>query len=164
MAHIAPRLVAPTTSSEKLLSLDSARNRLAVLWGVLGTPILLILVVQSLLGKFGANVQNAWGWFLPTILPTVGMIITVLGYTAFSPKFSNSVVRSGFFWAAFSVSGIYLLLVSMSILIQPFVPNRDPIVLFLRHPSRSAAHPTRWRHEASDERLDHPATPGGISL
>lgn len=114
---------------DELIPLDRVRIRMAVLWLGLGGAIVFIVVLQTLLGKFGADAQKAWGWLLPTIMPTLGMIITVLGYTALDPKFSNSVVRTSFFWAAFFLSGIYLLLILTTILIQPFVPKTDPIEL-----------------------------------
>ena len=127
MGHIAANLAVPAT--KEMLSLDNVRSRLAYLWLGLGSAIFLIVVVQSLLGKYDPNTQNAWGWLLPTVMPTLGMIITVLGYTALDPNASNSEVRKSFFWIAFYLSAIYLVLVSITILIQPLVPGVDPIQL-----------------------------------
>jgi len=110
------------------ISLERVRVRLAVLWLGVGTIIYLIVVAQSLLGKFGSDTQKAWGWLLPTTMPTLGMIVTVLGYTALNPKFSNTEVRRSFFWIAFYLSTVYLGLVLMPILIQPFT-NTTPIEL-----------------------------------
>jgi len=132
MGQPIPNFVAPSISDEEMLSLDRVRSRLAALWLGLGITIFLIVVVQSLLGKFGDDTQNAWGWLLPTVMPTLGMIVTVLGYTALDQNFSNSVVRRSFFWVAFFLSGMYLVLVLITILIQPFVPGVNPIELMHR--------------------------------
>jgi cell division protein FtsW (lipid II flippase) len=120
---------APVNVSEPMLSLDMVRLRLAYLWLILGGLIFLIVVVQSLLGKYGDETQNAWGWLLPTIMPTLGMIVAVLGYAALDPNFSSSVVRKSFFFVAFFLSGTYLVLVLITVCIQPFVPATNPIQL-----------------------------------
>lgn len=36
------------------------------------------MVLQSIFGKFGTRVEEAWAWFLPTIMPTLSLIIGVL--------------------------------------------------------------------------------------
>jgi hypothetical protein len=127
MGQIAANLAVPET--REMLSLDKVRSRLAYLWLSLGSLIFLIMVIQSLLGKYEPDTQNAWGWLLPTIMPTLGMIITVLGYTALEPNASNSEVRKSFFGIAFYLSAAYLVLVLITLLIQPFVPAANPVQL-----------------------------------
>jgi hypothetical protein len=61
-------------------------------------------------------------------MPTLGMIVTVLGYTALDPKAADAVVRKTFFTVAFWLSFTYLLLIFITILIQPFSPG-NPIDL-----------------------------------
>ena len=71
--------------ADKMIPLDHVRSRLATLWlGAAGT-IILILVVQSLRQVYGPAIQEVWGWILPTLMPTLGLIVTVLGYTALDP-------------------------------------------------------------------------------
>jgi len=93
--------------------------QLAVLWLSLSSIIFLTLIVQSLMLVYGTDVQGVWGWILPTIFPTLGMIVTVLGYTALDPSLGDSVVRRDFLIVALSLSGAYLLFVLMTILMQP---------------------------------------------
>lgn len=109
--------------TDGLMSLDSVRVKLAVVWLTGGGLVLVILVIQSLLSAYGTLTQEAWGWFLPTLMPTLGMIVTVLTYTALDPLASGSVVRRSFFGIALSLSILYLLLVSLTILIQPFATS-----------------------------------------
>jgi hypothetical protein len=105
--------------SGDLIQLDAVRARLAKMWIGGASVIFITVVLQSLLGRFGDQTQEAWGWLLPTIMPTLGMIITVLGYTALDPLLSQSVVRKSFFQIAFWLSGFYMSLILLTILIQP---------------------------------------------
>lgn len=111
--------------TDQLMPLDDVRVRLARIWLIGGGLVLIILVIQSLLHVYGNLTQEAWGWFLPTMMPTSGMIITVLTYTALDPLASGSVVRRTFFPIALWLSIVYLVLVSLTILIQPFA-SRTP--------------------------------------
>ena len=108
------------TPSVAFVPLDSARNRLASLWLGAAGLIFLILVIQSLLLVYGSFVQEVWGWILPTVMPTLGMIVTVLGYTALDPRSGEAVVRKSFLTVAFWLSFTYLLLIIVTVLIQPF--------------------------------------------
>jgi hypothetical protein len=104
----------------QMTPLDKVRVQLARVWFAGGGGIFLILVVQSLLNVYGDLTQEAWGWFLPTLMPSLGMIITVLTYTALDPLLTGSVVRKSFVSVALWLSILYLLTVSLTILIQPF--------------------------------------------
>lgn len=104
----------------EMIPLDSARNRLAVLWFTGSATILILVVLQSLLGHFGDDTQEALGWLLPTLMPTLSMMITVLTYTALDPRVLDAVVRKTFFWIAFAFSVFYLVLILLTIAIQPF--------------------------------------------
>lgn len=114
--------------SDDVLPLDKVRNRFAALWLIAAAVLTLILVMQSLLGKFGDNAQEVWGWALSTIMPTLGMIISVLGYTALDPTTGTSVVKKSFSAIAFWLSVLYLILIALTVLIQPF-SGKDPIQL-----------------------------------
>jgi hypothetical protein len=115
-------------ASDQLLPLDVARKSLATVWLGASSVILTIVALQSLIGKFGDRTQDAWGWLLPTLMPSLSMIITVLGYTALDSSYSKSVVRKTFFRIALFSSMLYLLLVLLTILIEPLT-GKDPIEL-----------------------------------
>lgn len=110
----------------ELINFDRVRSGLAMVWLVGGGLVFFIVVLQSLMEHYGDKVQEAWGWLLPTIMPTMTMIVTVLGYTAFDSRFSSTVVRRDFFRIAFWLSVMYLALVAMTVLIQPIVAA-DPL-------------------------------------
>ena len=118
----------PTPPPIEILSLDSVRNRLAALWLIGGAVILILVVMQCLLGHFGDRAQEALGWLLPTLMPTLSMIVTVLTYTALEPRVLDAIVRRSFFWVAYYLSVFYLLLILVTILVQPFTPT-EPLQL-----------------------------------
>ena len=106
--------------SHQLISLDDVRVKLVRVWLIGAGIILILLVIQSLLRAYGDLTQEAWGWFLPTMMPTLGMIIAALSYTALDPLTLGSVVRRAFVQIAVWLSVIYLILVLLTIVIQPF--------------------------------------------
>ena len=121
--------------SRKLVPLDSVRSRLAVTWLIGAGAAVAIVVFQSLLGRFGDSTEAAWGWLLPTIMPTLSMIITVLGYTALNPVSSRAVVRGDFFVLTSVLSVVYLALVMTTVLIGPFAATDGPGMVALMHTS-----------------------------
>lgn len=121
-AHPNPR---PPIPEAQLVPLDDVRVKLARVWLIGGGGIFLTLVVQSLLHVYGDVTQEAWGWFLPTLMPSLGMIVTVLTYTALDPLMTGSVVRKNFASIALWLSVLYLVTVILTIVIQPFA-SRNP--------------------------------------
>ena len=116
-----------------LVPLERVRTKLAALWMIGGSSIVGMLVIQSLLGRYGDKVQDAWGWLLPTLMPTLTMILAVLGYSALSHTMSGIVVRRDFFTLAFWLSAFYLFLIIITIIIQPFaVSSRDEAIGLMR--------------------------------
>jgi hypothetical protein len=114
--------------ADKMVPLDHVRSRLAALWLVTAGVIILTLVIQSLRQVYGPAVQEVWGWILPTLMPTLGLIVTVLGYTALDPSVTEAVVRRSFFVLSFWLSASYLFLILLTILIQPF-STAEPVGL-----------------------------------
>lgn len=109
----------PRLRASQLVPLDEVRTTLARLWLVGGGVIFLLLVIQSLLHVYGDLTQEAWGWFLPTLMPSLGMIVTVLTYTALDPSMTGSVVRRTFVPIASWLSAMYLGTVVLTILAPP---------------------------------------------
>jgi hypothetical protein len=101
----------------------AAKWRLAWIWFSGAGIVFVILVGQSLAGYYEPRTQDAWSWFLPTVMPTlaliVGVLVSDLGQErgdAPVPAANRALFGLG---AAFSL--LYLLLVALSILIQPFL-------------------------------------------
>ena len=106
-----------------LQPLDLVRTRLAALWFAGACLVLSLVVLQTLNGRYGDHIQEAWTWLMPNLMPTMGTILAGLGYTALDPHRSRTVVRSSFYRLAFWLSSFYLALVLLTILIAPTRPE-----------------------------------------
>lgn len=112
-----------STPSKNTIPLDRVRWQLAKLWLGLATPIFVILIGQSVFGKYHEKVQAVWSWALPTLMPTLALIITVLGANAIGAvEDKKRRVKRSFYLVAFGLSAIYLLLILITLLIEPFTP------------------------------------------
>jgi len=80
-----------------------------------------ILVVQSIFGKYGENVDAAWSWFIPTVVPTLSLMIGVMGAAAIGSR-DRRKVKINFFEIALWVSITYLVVLVGTIVLEPFSP------------------------------------------
>jgi len=130
-------LPVPAVEKPKVVSLDKVRYRLGMVWLIGCLIIVLVMIIGSYSGHFRGPQGNkivdrsaeAWTWLIPTIVPTLGMILSGLGFSALTPGFSTATVRKSFFSIAVVFSVFYLGLVSLTILIQPLLVSADPITL-----------------------------------
>jgi hypothetical protein len=113
---------------EEFIPLETVRVRLGRLWLIGALAITTIMVVQSLLGRYEKDVQEAWGWLLPTIMPTLGMIVAVLSYTALDRTLLNTSVRRSIYQITWWLSLVYMFFILLTILVQPFT-SRQPVEL-----------------------------------
>lgn len=107
----------------------TCRKRLATLWLLSGGLLFAIFMTQSVSGKYDPRAADAWGWLLPTIMPTLSLMVGVLVTRAVSPRTREGMVDRYLFWLAFGLSTAYLAAVAFTVLVQPFV-QRDPLELF----------------------------------
>jgi len=114
------------TSSVKAetIQLSAARNRLALVWLFTAGAIFLLLIVQTFLGHFEDKSQDVWSWVLPTLMPTLTLMVTVVGADALRAEATDMVVRKGFFRLALVMSVFYLLLVLATLLVEPLTSIR----------------------------------------
>ncbi len=104
------------------ISWQISKRRLAVLWFSGAGIIFIVMLFQTILGRYGTNISEAWGWFLPTIMPTLSLIIGVLAMDALGNGVKILTVDRFFFRLSFILSLAYLVVVSFTILMQPFSP------------------------------------------
>ena len=109
--------------------LDQARIQLVSLWFGGAGLIFLILVIQSIAGKYEGEASDVWGWALPGIMPTLSLILAVLGTGALKTSSKQVWVRSTFLSIAFWLSAGYLALILITILAEPLT-KYDPIALY----------------------------------
>lgn len=109
------------------ISVSVCQRRLATIWFVGCSLVFVLVLVQSILGKYGNEVERAWSWFLPTIIPTLSLIVGAVTYEARRPQTTATVDRF-FFRISMGFSLAYLLLVLVTLLLQPF-SNMTPLEL-----------------------------------
>jgi hypothetical protein len=114
-----PAAKPPEVPPMGLMRLETARLILGAVWLIPGMGIFVLVAAQSLLNVYQTRVGDVWDWFLPTVVPTLSLVISVLAYSALSPDFSGAMVRKSFFYAAAFLSVVYLLLIAVTILSLP---------------------------------------------
>lgn len=88
------------------LPIQTCKKRLTVLWFSIAAILFTLMLILS--PKFGSKLDEAWSWFLPTILPTLSLIIGVFVAELTTPQ-STQKVSKFFFSLTFSISLFYLM-------------------------------------------------------
>ena len=101
------------------LPISYCKQRLGALWFIGSGVLFFVMVFQSIFGHYGGHVADAWGWFLPTTLPTLSLISAVFIFDAISPMLSKTVDRF-IYRLTFWLSAAYLATVAITIFAQPF--------------------------------------------
>jgi hypothetical protein len=59
------------------LSFSGSKKRLGILWFTCAGLVFAIVLAQSLGGRFGEDLRDAWAWLLPNLMPTLSLIVGV---------------------------------------------------------------------------------------
>jgi hypothetical protein len=113
-----------------MVSMRYGRKVLALVW-LIGVGILLvILVLQTILGRYDAPAkpEDAFAWLLPNVIPTVSLIVGVLVADVVNVTDKNLRVDRFMYRLALGMSVIYLTVVSLTIFLAPFA-TRSPVEL-----------------------------------
>lgn len=95
-----------------MISKSMAQRRLLILWVISGLLLFIIMIARTVGGLYGSKVNDAWSWFLPTILPTLSLMVTV----ATTQQTMNQKSSKMLYQMAFALSFFYQLLVLFAIL------------------------------------------------
>jgi hypothetical protein len=109
------------TPEHDAVPLDDARNQLTRIWFIGAGISFLWLMVVTIIGTFGEDTREVFSWFLPSVLPTLSLMITVLGATAFGKK-DKRYVRKPFTDLAKWLSLVYLAVLFITIIAAHFRP------------------------------------------
>lgn len=109
------------------LPLSDCQRRLALLWLIVAVVLFSLLITQSVLGKYGGASEQAWAWFLPTVLPTLSLMVGALVSSARQQSGGEMVDRFAY-RVSFGLSVFYLGLVGAVPLVQPLT-TRTPLEL-----------------------------------
>jgi hypothetical protein len=97
------------------------KKSLAIVWFVGAGVIFLLILLQTLSGKFAGEEKRAWSWYLPTVMPTLSLIIGVLVTDARPGASAGERSADPFlFRLAMSLSTTYFLVVLLLVLAEPF--------------------------------------------
>ena len=111
--------MAGATKQVTRIASSTAKKRLAIVWFAgTGVPFA-IMLVQSLVGFYGEQAAEAWSWFLPSVAPTLTLIVGVLVSDALGKSEPRSNVDRFIFRLSLGLSLVYLVTVSLTILIAP---------------------------------------------
>jgi len=113
-------------------TLSKCKKTLATVW-FLGAGILFLLILmQTLFGKYSGEEEKAWSWFLPTVMPTLSLIIGVLVADMTQGLVDEERQIDPFLYKlAISLSIVYFLVVLSGLLLQPFTPMSTLEILSL---------------------------------
>jgi len=106
------------------ITLDRCKHRLAALWFGASGLAFMIVVLQSV-QRFHGLLDDLWSWFVPTILPTLSLIIGILVADSMRPHGREKSADPFTFRTAWGVSAFYLLALLLTLLSQPFAAG-DP--------------------------------------
>jgi effector-associated domain 11 (EAD11)-containing protein len=87
-----------------LVQLKNIRRNLLFLWTGFSVPILFLIFIQTINGKFDGIVGSAWAWVAINLLP----ILTLLFIGAIQNKHGDKVIQRFIFWIIFGFSFFYL--------------------------------------------------------
>jgi hypothetical protein len=107
------------------ISLEQARWTLAKVWFCGAGMFILVLIAQSFGTIYEGHIPEVWSWALPTVMPTVSLIIAVLRSTALQKNEQTDEgtqhVRRPFYVVTFWLSIFYLALLLGSVLSAPMM-------------------------------------------
>jgi hypothetical protein len=99
---------------------STGRVALGSLWFLGGGFLFILFVVQTILGRYEGKTDVAWAWLLPTIMPTLLLMIGVFAADAMGPQDEDAAVKPFIFFLSFGISVLYLAAVALTILLQPY--------------------------------------------
>jgi hypothetical protein len=101
------------------VSVARCKRWLASVWFIGGGLVFFIVLVQTLLGRYGDDGNEIWGWLLPTVVPTLSLIIGVMVFDAVQNENTQRKVDRFLFRLTVGLSAAYLAAVFLVIALQP---------------------------------------------
>src|ERR1700688_4305790 len=98
------------------MSVSEGQRKIALVWFCGGAVTMIALIIQSLLGYWGNKVSDAWSWFLPTVLPTLTLIVGSVIADAGKVQTSEKQIDAFPFLIALWLSVFYFVCVLISLL------------------------------------------------
>ncbi|HYP76911.1 MAG TPA: hypothetical protein VER12_13180 [Polyangiaceae bacterium] len=109
------------------IEVSRVQRHLVWIWSIGFFACFSVMLALTVCGTFEGNVQEAWSWFMPTILPTLTVAISA----AISQTRAADRRRVSSFLGSFArlASSVYLLLVLLNLLVWPLT-GKGPLTWF----------------------------------
>jgi hypothetical protein len=96
-----------------------SQKKLTLLWVLSFLIISLLIIAQSITGKYEDKISEAWGWFISLVLPNLSLMLTVLFAQTSNDVTSPVMVDVTFYRLTFLFSICYLFTLLAIILVAP---------------------------------------------
>jgi hypothetical protein len=111
-----------STEIRRKLSLHQARNRLTWTWLAMTGPLLLIVILQSITGKYGQTGFESLtgiGWLFQAVLPTASVMIAPITLPINPAVETRSVENLTLLWITICSFVFYFVILYAIILLEP---------------------------------------------
>lgn len=98
--------------------IDQCKKSLAGLWGGASVVFFLLTLYETQVGPLSFQQQQAWGWMFQNLLPTLSLIVGVLGADATKPDSGTRTVDRFFFRIALGTSAFYLVTMMLTFVLS----------------------------------------------
>lgn len=102
------------------LAVGKCKKGLARVWFSGAGLVFVIVLLQSLFGRYAGHLADAWGWFLPAVMPTLSLMIGVFVADALAGGRPERYVDAFVYRLALGLSLGYFAVVLATLLLQPF--------------------------------------------
>ena len=105
------------------ISMYNCKKQLTTIWFTGSVILSFILLFQTFLRHYGDKANEAWSWFLPTVMPTLSLTVGVWVKDALGKVEKKEKVDRFVFRLSYIISILYLIVVALTILLQPLVSS-----------------------------------------
>jgi hypothetical protein len=120
-------MISKLLARSRTLTLAKARDILFLIWFVGVIPVFLLFAVLSFI-HFGDAADQAWGWLVPLLSPTLGLIGAsyLIDVTQSGTRDNRRIKRPSVFILAVVWSVVYLAAIVVMVFVEPRFPGEQP--------------------------------------
>lgn len=114
--------------TDQRIDLFVGQRKLVLVWLIGSCPSIALLLTRSF-GPHAEEIDKVWSWLLPSIMPTLSLVVGTYAATALTQLKEERTVDRMFFRVAIALSIVYLLIVTLTVWIYPFSSSPATTVL-----------------------------------
>jgi len=96
----------------------SSQKKISKVWFLGAGLIFSIIFLQTVFGRYEDKVIDAWSWALPTVLPTLSLILGVF-LNEINSNHESKVIDKFYYSITLYLSIFYLIIILLILLLQP---------------------------------------------